>query len=85
MLPPALTQRIRRTRLRLASRGPVEEGNEFVDNDGSVRHRRDIGCDQSLSLEAERRISAEGDLEPGFAGAISRHSLLRGEVIKIML
>jgi hypothetical protein len=83
MLLPGSTHRFRRKGLSLALRGPVEEGNEFVDNCGSVRLRRDIGCDQSLSLDAERRIRAESGLKLANAGIISR--INKDFLIKITL
>jgi hypothetical protein len=57
-------QRHRCEPLRLALLRAVEEDDQFVDDGFSVRLRRDIGGDQLLGLDADRRVGDNASFKP---------------------
>jgi hypothetical protein len=60
-------QRHRGQSLRFALLRAVKEGNQVVDDGFSGRIRRDIGGDQTLGLDANRRVGDKAGFEQGFA------------------
>jgi hypothetical protein len=61
----SLAQRLCRKSLGFALRRPVEERDQLIDDGASIRLRRDVGGDQTLGLDAERGVDAEGGFEFG--------------------
>jgi hypothetical protein len=53
---------VREASPRIALHRPVKEIDKLVENSRPVRLRRDVGGNQPLGLDAERRIDAEAGL-----------------------
>ena len=71
-----LAQRLCRKSLGLTLRRPVEEGDKLINDGAPIRLRSDLGGDEELGPDAQRRVDSEGGFE--FGGSID-HGVSYGE------